>query len=166
VRSIFHQRHVLTSNCARYTLIFCLGAVLGTAYDWIHVAFGVPKYEHPHFAGTSCWVALEFGLSGMAGALLVQKLSRRSAPPAVGWGRMIFDLVWLLIAYLVTGVFVGDNALTLAVLLPMALVAVTTRPTAFVGAAALFAAVLGPLGEMMMSGPMGLFHYTVAYPVP
>ncbi len=151
---------------ARYTLIFCLGAVLGTAYDWIHVVFGVLKYEHPHFAGTSYWVALEFGFSGMAGALIVRKLSRRVAPPRVGWRRTIFDHVWLLIAYLVTGIFVGNNALTFAVLLPMALVAVATRFSAFIGASALFAAVSGPLAEIVTSGPLGLFHYTVAHPVP
>ena len=149
----------------RLILGFICGAFLGWGYDYIHVYFGVLSYAHPHFAGTSVWVAFEFGGAACAGILGAQALARRVAAPAVTAKRFGFDALLLLVAYLLTGLFAYHNQLTFALLLGVAFVSVLTRPVRFIWIASAFAAIAGPISETFVSAT-GFFHYNVASPVP
>jgi hypothetical protein len=149
----------------RFAILFLAGAVAGTLYDWIHVAFGVLSYSAPHFAGTSLWVPFEFGSAAAVGAIFVDRLDRRLPAPEVGFARLGVDAALLLAAYLATGFFVGRNALTFALLAPLAVVSVATRPGRFVFVAAAVAAAVGPVAEALISR-LGFFHYAFGDPVP
>lgn len=146
----------------RLPIVLVLGAVLGTLYDYIHVWFGVLAYERPDFFGTKlALVPAEFGLSGIAASIaLVYLADRWPAPKTTGW-RAAFDGVLLLLAYLCTGIFLGNNAATAAGLLALAALSVLTRPSRFVALVSVGAAVVGPVGETLISRA-GMFHY--AYP--
>ncbi|MBI3544594.1 MAG: DUF2878 family protein [Deltaproteobacteria bacterium] len=151
---------------ARWGALFGLGAVLGTAFDYIHVYYNVLTYAHADFHGTSLrFVPLEFGLSAVAGSVAARGLARRCPPPAVGAGRFALDFALLAVAYLATGWLNGNHALTALALVPLAVVSLATRRTGFTLAAAAAAGALGPLSEMVVHAA-GIFSYTFADPVP
>ncbi len=151
---------------SRYIIIFIIGAVAGTAYDYVHVFYHVLTYQHPDFVGTQlAFVPLEFGVSALAGTLVVHWLSRRFPAPLVSWRRTTLDGLLLLIAYLITGVLVGRNTLTFAALVPIAALSIATRPTPFVLLGSLLAAIVGPLSEICVSAA-GIFHYVHGNPIP
>ncbi|MBI3556616.1 MAG: DUF2878 family protein [Deltaproteobacteria bacterium] len=156
----------MRSVAARLGIIFLIGAVAGTAYDYVHVYYRVLAYEHPDFIGTSlAFVPMEFGVSAVMGALAARFLSSRLAAPAVTLKRTALDGLLLLVSYWFTGIFSGQNTLTFVSLLPLVGVAIATRPTRFVLAGSLFAAIVGPLSEISVSAA-GIFHYLHADPIP
>lgn len=150
----------------RYLLIFVLGAIFGTAYDYIHVYFEVLTYHRPDFVGTSlAFVPVEFGLCAVIGTFAVQGLAGKFAPPKVTFARLGLDAALLLIAYLFTGVFVGRDLVTFIALAPLVVLSVALRPTPFVFIGSAFAAFIGPFGEVCVSRS-GIFHYNHAELVP
>jgi hypothetical protein len=160
-----HEEDHDRMSARAYALIFVLGGVAGTAYDYVHVVYGVLSYAHPHVGGTSLWVPIFFGGAAVIGALLVRALARRIKAPSVSVKRAVFDATLLLVAYFVTGVLMGNNSLTCLVLALIAAIVVATRPSRFVFVCAAIAAVAGPVGETLNSWS-GFFHYNVADPIP
>ena len=147
-------------------LVFVIGAVAGTLYDYIHVYGGVLVYARPDFAGTCLrFVPLEFGVCAVGGGFVFQWLGAWTPAPRITPARTALDLALLFIGYVVTAVYVGKNELTFAALLPAAFVSVVTRPTRFVLTASAAAAVAGPVGEIVVSA-LGVFHYVHASPIP
>ena len=143
----------------KFGVIFLTGAVAGTAYDYVHVYFRVLAYVHPDFFGTQlAFVPALFGVSAVLAALVVRLLSRSVSPPSVTWGRAVLDGLLLLVAYLLTGIFVGSNGFTFIALLPIVALSVGSRPSKFVIIGSVAAAVVGPLGEICISSS-GVFHY-------
>jgi hypothetical protein len=164
--AVLKHRSLKNSEYVRKLVtIFILGAVAGPLYDWIHVAFGVLTYEHPHFAGSSLWVPLEFGVAALLGGVAAAPLEHWTPPPVVSTRRLIFDAAMLLVAYVATGLLSGQNEVTLLVLVALAAVAVGSRWSTFVFITAVGGAIVGPLGEIFFAG-IGLFHYNVANPIP
>lgn len=145
--------------------IFVIGAVIGTAFDYIHVYFGVLSYAHPHFAGTSLWVPVEFGAAGALGCFLLGLLSRRLPAPPVTRARVGLDVGLLLGAYLATGFLVGHDLATALTLLLLVAVSVGSRWGGLVVVAAVLGAITGPLGEALVVNT-GFFRYNYASLVP
>jgi len=152
-------------RAADLLVLFLTGAIAGIAYDYIHVFYDVLRYRSPHFAGTSLWVPVEFGGAALAAAFAVRVLQTRFVLPHVTSLRVAFDALLLAVAYLCTGVLNGNNRLTTLVVLPIAALAVFTRPSRLVFVVSFVAAILGPLSETVVS-KLGLFYYVHSDPVP
>lgn len=71
-----------TNRPARLALCFALGAILGTAFDGIHVYGDVLSYPDPAFGRWAWFVPVEFGLLGVGLGLMIPAIERAVAP---GW---------------------------------------------------------------------------------
>ena len=66
---------------ARLAICFCLGALLGTLLDGIHVYGDVESYPDPLLGRWAWFVPLEFGLAGAFAGALIPALERLAGPP-------------------------------------------------------------------------------------
>lgn len=146
------------SRSKKLAVAFLLGALLGPAYDYVHVWYNVLTYATPHFGGTSFWVALEFGLAGVVGTVSAELLAKRIAPPQIKPRRLLLDAFLLLVAYFATGVFAGEELKIFLVLFALSLVSVLTRFHLFILVSSVTAAIVGPVVETLIS-MSGFFHY-------
>jgi Protein of unknown function (DUF2878) len=146
----------------RLSLCFVLGAALGTLLDGIHAYGDVLAYPHPDFGRWAWFVPIEFGLLGLAAALVVPRLERLVAPDAtIGWsaaGRAAETLLFGGL-YALTALATDDQAALLAIAL-CALAAVRLLWYAVPGdwAYVVAAALLGPAAEAALSA-LGAFEY-------
>jgi hypothetical protein len=94
-----------------------LGATLGVALDWLHVATGTTAYAHPVMLGLAWWVPLLFGGAAVAMGLarpLAERLTGRTrdrmtvelTAGAAAAGLAIFVLAYLATALLLLSPFV------------------------------------------------------------
>ena len=145
----------------RYIKMFVVAAVLGTAYDFVHVHYGVLAYERPDFSARPSG---SFRLSSAwrdFGGFAAQALARVVEPPLVV-GRTA-DASLLLFAYL-AGIFVAESGLVFVILAVFAAVSIATRPSKFVLIASLAGAVVGDERASRVEG--GDLHYLHAQPLP
>ena len=143
-----------------YGLIFLVGGVLGTLFDYIHVYFGVLEYTSPHFFGTSLFVPIEFGFCGVFSLLALPHLSKKFGDIQVSLARIIFDSVLLFLAYTATGVFKYETPLVFVILTFLAILSVATRLSKLVFISAIICAIIGPFSEFIVSST-GFFQYTL-----
>lgn len=150
-----------------YLLIFLMGAILGVAYDLIHVFFGVLEYSTSthHFYGQSLLVAPLFGSYGLLGLFAAKKLSAKVELPNPTLGRIFYDAILLLAAHLVNGIFVGQNGLTSIGLLIVALASIALPRGKMERIGYLVFPIVGSLGEAFLI-QIGFFKYIYGYPIP
>src|SRR5207249_2025730 len=92
--------------------LFLLGTTLGTALDAFHVHSGVERYPVPVFWGVAWWVPLLFG--GAAVAIgwshvgVDPLLGQRRRAVGVGWS--LGEVMWVVLAYVVSGSELGSLA--------------------------------------------------------
>jgi hypothetical protein len=150
------------SALSRLLGAFALGATLGTALDAIHAYGDVESYPREVLGRLGWFVPLEFGLAGVASALLVPVLERAVGAGPASWTpwERIREVPLLAGLYLTS---VGANgsdavafAVALAVLLAVRLAFVPARGD---WAFALVAAVAGPAAEATIHA-LGAFDYT------
>ena len=85
---------------AQIVVLFAVGAVLGTALDWVHVATATTRYTHPVFLGLAWWVPLLFGSAataiGMSHTLIDLLLERTVRPETrhVAIGLALLLVLW------------------------------------------------------------------------
>jgi hypothetical protein len=147
---------------SRLPAAFALGATLGTALDAIHAYGDVETYSSEAFGQLAWFVPLEFGLAGVASALLVSVLER-----AIGGGPRAWSLwerareVPLLVGLYVTSVGAnGSGAVAFTVALAILLtVRLAFAPVRGEWAFALVAAIAGPVVEATIHA-IGAFDYT------
>jgi hypothetical protein len=83
-----------------------LGATLGVALDWVHVASGTTAYVAPAMLGLAWWVPPLFGASAVAMGLarpLAERLTRRmtiASTTGAAAGLAIFLLAYLATSFL------------------------------------------------------------------
>jgi hypothetical protein len=149
------------SAAARLATCFCLGALLGTLLDGIHLYGDVESYPDPVVGRWAWFVPLEFGAAGALAGALIPSLERRVGPPHLPhWSpwRRIAELGLLVAAYFST-VLLDDAPVTLtAGLLVLLAIRLTVRPVPGDWAYALIAAVAGPAVEATLSAA-GAFDY-------
>jgi hypothetical protein len=141
-------------NPSRLAICFLLGAVLGTAFDGIHLYGDVESYPDPAFGRWAWFVPLEFGaVAALAGAL-IPSLERLAGPPHLPqWspGTRFAELCVITAAYTST-VVLDDEPLILTLgLLALVTGRLLLRPAPGDWAYALIAAVVGPAVEAALS---------------
>jgi hypothetical protein len=148
------------SRAARLAICFCLGAVLGTLLDGIHLYGDVESYPDPSFGRWAWFVPLEFGVTGALVGALIPTLERRFGPdPPPRWtpSARLAELALLVAAYSSTVVDGAPVILTLG-LLALVAARLAIRPVAGDWLYALVAAVAGPAVEAVISAT-GAFNY-------
>jgi hypothetical protein len=148
---------------ARFAACFAIGAVLGPSLDAIHVYGDVLEYHDPGVWETAWWVIPQFGLVGVAGALAIPAIERAagpSMPPRWSADRLVGELMLFASLYLATTLVAsGEQAGWLtAGLFALAGLRLALAPVQGDWAYAVGAAILGPLGEIVISAA-GLFDY-------
>jgi hypothetical protein len=155
-------RRVRPPSLSRLAACFAIGALLGTSLDAIHVAGDVLVYHGATIAGMGWWVPLQFGVVGVAAGLAVPALERAAGPPEPPrWGadRLVGELVLFAALYELTALAGPDDAGLLAVaLFALAGARLALAPTRGDWIYVVVAAVLGPLGEGLVSAT-GVFEY-------
>jgi hypothetical protein len=147
---------------ARLAACFAIGAVLGTSLDAIHVYGDVLVYHGATLGDIGWWVPPQFGLVGVAGGLAIPVVERAAGPdepPRWGVDRVVGELMLFAALYLLTTLPSPDDAGFLtAGLFALAGARLALAPVEGDWAYALAAAVLGPLGEILISAT-GVFDY-------
>lgn len=155
-------RNVSLPPPARLVACFVIGAVLGPSLDAIHVYGDVLEYHDPGIGETAWFVIPQFGLVGVLGGLAVPRLERLAGPPEPPRWRvdqLIGELMLFAALYLVTTLVASDDAGRLtAGLFALAGLRLALAPAPGDWAYVISAAVLGPLGEIVISAA-GLFDY-------
>ena len=157
------------SKTSTYLLMFVIGAIVGTAYDFIHLIYGVIVYAHPHFWGETLWTFPEFGGVAALGFAGIGALKSRLGAPGVSWKRVFLDGVFLLLAYLTTGVFNGKDLIVVLVLSAISAIWLVLwwkrgayRLELIVS---VLLGILGPIAEITLIRA-GFFHYQLSDPIP
>jgi hypothetical protein len=149
-------------SAPRLATCFVIGAVLGTLLDGIHLAGDVLSYEHQTFGEWAWFVPVEFGLVGVAVGLAIPGIERAAGPlPPACYApvRRVTEVLLFAAAYGATALWDGDGAPWLtAGLVALVLVRLLVERVPGDWAYALLAAVLGPLGEIVISAT-GAFDY-------
>jgi hypothetical protein len=148
-------------SAARLAICFCLGAVIGTLLDGIHLYGDVESYPDPALGRWAWFVPLEFGLAGaLAGALIptLERLAGPSDPPEWPVGTRVAELCLLVAAYVSTVVLSDTPVAVTALLLSLVVVRLVAWPVPGDWAYALIAAVAGPLTEALLAAA-GAFDY-------
>ena len=146
----------------RLAACFALGAVIGTLLDGLHLLGDVLSYEHESFGDWAWFVPLEFGLAGLAAGIAIPWIERAAGPgrlPRWSPAERLLELVLLAALYGATALWDGDGAVWLLAGLSSLVVArlvLWSVPGDWAYAA--IAAVLGPLGEILISAT-GAFDY-------
>jgi hypothetical protein len=147
---------------ARLAACFAIGAVLGTSLDAIHVYGDVLEYHDPGIWETAWWVVPQFGLVGVAAALAIPGIERAAGPdepPRWSVDQLVGELTLFGSLYLLTALVGSDHAGWLtAGLFALAGLRLALAPVEGDWAYAVGAAILGPLGEIAISGAR-LFDY-------
>jgi hypothetical protein len=147
---------------ARLAACFVLGAILGTSLDAIHVHGDVLVYHGATVADIGWWVPLQFGVIGLGVGLAIGLIERGAGveePPSWGVDRTVGELVLFAALYWSTSlVGAGDAAWLAAGLFALAGLRLALAPTPGDWVYVVLAAVLGPLGEALVSAT-GIFEY-------
>lgn len=152
-------------NLQLYLISFVVGAIAGTFYDSIHVYFDVLYYTQPHFMGMSALVPVEFGLGAVLFILNLKMLPKITAKlPPTHIGKIALSAVMLLIAYLITGIFVGDNYHTFVLILPFAILTLLLHKNRYQVLMISSLIITGPLTEIAISST-GFFYYNYGDPI-
>ena len=143
---------------ARLAICFCLGALVGTLLDGIHVYGDVESYPDPDFGRWAWFVPLEFGLAGAAAGALIPLLERLVGPPELPAFNRIAELAVIVGAYLSTVVLDEAPIVVTAALLVLLAGRLAFQPIPGDWAYALIAAIAGPAIEAAVSA-LGAFDY-------
>jgi hypothetical protein len=147
---------------ARLATCFAIGAVAGTLLDGIHLGGDVLSYDHEAFGEWAWFVPLEFGLAGLVAGIAIPWIECAAGPgvpPRFGAGQRAAELAFFAALYGATALWDGDGApWLLAGLTAVAVVRLVVAPVQGDWAYAALAAVLGPLGEILISAT-GAFDY-------
>ena len=142
-----------------YLIVFVFGSLLGMFYDFIHVVYGVLYYTHPHFYGESLWVFPEFGLAAVQFTFWMEIIIWKTGRfEETNLKNCIYNALLLLMGYLITGWFVGNNLLTFLLLIPFGLFTLVIHKEKRERFIILVTAIVGPLNEMLISST-GFFNY-------
>jgi hypothetical protein len=142
----------------RLATCFCLGAVLGTLLDGIHVYGDVESYPDPLVGRWAWFVPLEFGLAGALAGALIPTLERLAGPPEPPPSNLVAELAVIVAAYLSTVVFDDAPVAVTLGLLALLTIRLTYRPVTGDWLYALIGAVAGPAIEATLSAT-GAFDY-------
>jgi hypothetical protein len=157
------------SKGSAYLLLFVSGAIIGTAYDFIHLIFSVTAYAHPYFWGQTIWTFPEFGMVGVVGFAGVMALKSHLSAPGVSGKRVLLDAVFLLVAYLTTGILNGRDLLVVLILAAISAIRLILlwRRGAFrlELIVSVLICVLGPIVEIALV-QVGFFHYQLSDLIP
>jgi hypothetical protein len=149
------------SVAARLAICFCLGALLGTLLDGIHVYGDVESYPDPLLGRWAWFVPLEFGAAGVLAGALIPRLEALVGPPRPPrWTPAIrvAELCLLVAAYVSTVVLDGAPAVVTLGLIVLLAGRLLLRPERGDWAYALTAAIAGPAAEALISAA-GAFDY-------
>ena len=141
-------------SAARLATCFCLGALLGTLLDGIHLYGDVESYPDPSFGRWAWFVPLEFGAAGALAGALIPVLERRVGPPdPPHWSpaARIAELGLLVVAYTSTVVLDEAPVLVTAGLLALLAIRLTGRRVPGDWLYALLGAVAGPVVEATLA---------------
>ena len=141
-------------SAARLATCFCLGALLGTLLDGIHLYGEVESYPDPSFGRWAWFVPLEFGAAGALAGALIPVLERHVGPPdPPRWSpaARIAELCLLVVAYTSTVVLDEAPVLVTAGLLALLAIRLTVRRVPGDWLYALLGAVAGPLVEATLA---------------
>jgi Protein of unknown function (DUF2878) len=150
------------SVAARLAICFCLGALLGTLLDGIHVYGDVESYPDPLLGRWAWFVPLEFGLAGALAGALIPALERRVGPPSPPHWPLrvrVAELCLIVAAYLSTVLLDDAPVLVTAGLLALLAIRLTVRPVPGDWVYALIGAAVGPVVEATISA-LGGFDYS------
>ena len=162
---------------AALTILFLLGATLGTALDGIHSHFGATAYTHPVFWKAAWWVPLLFGGAftiGLIRPLLERLVSPRTSPassvrrtPRPSWPSVLGPFAIFIAAYFVTVAPLAWPYVTGLVTLMFLVSWATFDRSPIQLAIALAAGFGGPAIESLLVS-QGLFRHlqTLAFGVP
>jgi len=151
---------------AAYILVFILGAVLGTLYDFIHVISGVLHYSHPDLYGESFLVPLEFGAAGFVFMLLMDIFAWKYGKfDETNFINCVHNALLLLTGYIITALFSGRNIVTFIFLIPLATLAFMIHGVKRERNIIFITSFVGPVCEAVISST-GFFKYNHADPVP
>jgi len=146
---------------ARLATCFCLGAVLGTLLDGIHVYGDAESYPDPLLGRWAWFVPLEFGAAGVLAGALIPGLERLVGPPRPPHWTLtvrIAELALLVAAYNSTVVLADAPEVVTLGLLALLAGRLLLRPERGDWAYALIAAIAGPVAEAVISAT-GAFDY-------
>ena len=152
----------MLDRAARLAICFCLGAVLGTLLDGIHVYGDVESYPDPLLGRWAWFVPLEFGLAGAFAGALIPALERLAGPPwPPHWPLRvrIAELCLIVAAYLSTVVLDAAPVLLTTGLVALLAIRLTFRPVPGDLLYALIGAAVGPAVEATISA-LGAFDYS------
>jgi Protein of unknown function (DUF2878) len=148
-------------RATRLAICFLLGAVLGTAFDGIHLYGDVESYPDPAFGRWAWFVPVEFGVVGALTGALIPSLERLAGPPrAPRWSpaTRVAELCLITAAYTSTVVLDDEPVIVTVGLLALVTARLVLRPVPGDWAYALIAAIVGPAVEAALSAA-GAFDY-------
>lgn len=152
-------------NLKLFLIALIAGTAAGTFYDSIHAYYDVLYYTQPHFWKLSAIVPVEFGVGAVvfiANLKYMPKITNQL--PDVRLGSIAISAVLLLISYLITGIYVGENLITLLLLLPFALVTLGMHRNKFQLLVIAMLTITGPVMEIIISST-GFFYYNYGNPI-
>lgn len=153
-------------NLKLFSIALLVGALAGTFYDSIHAYYNVLYYTHPHFWKMSAIVPVEFGLGAVAFIANLKFMPKiTSKLPDIGLGRIIVSAILLFVAYMITGIYAGDNQTTLLLLLPFVFITLWLHRNKHQLMHIGMLTIIGPVMEIIISST-GFFYYTYASPIP
>ncbi len=145
---------------ARWLALALLGSLLCTVCDHVHVACDVLAYEHPIFWSQAWWVPVQFAFVSLGTVLAadgVRALFRAPVAPPTARAA-ISDVLFLVVAWVTSGLGAREPTAVAFVLAGMWLARVVRGRPAWHVACALIAAAAGSLVEHAMT-VAGLFHH-------
>jgi hypothetical protein len=149
-------------SAARLAICFCLGALLGTLLDGIHVYGDVESYPDPLLGRWAWFVPLEFGAAGVLAGALIPALERVAGPPLPPHWPLrvrIAELCLIVAAYLSTVVLDAAPVLVTTGLIALLAIRLTFWPVPGDWLYALIGAAVGPVLEATISA-LGAFDYS------
>lgn len=146
-------------------IVFISGALLGFFFDSIHVYYNVLQYTEPHIFGESLWVFPEFGFAAVQFYIFLSIIKwKYGAFQPTNMLNCLYNALLLLAAYIINGIFVGQNLLTLALMVPLAAVSIIMHNDKKELIIILLTSTYGPISEYYISSS-GFFKYNYGTPV-
>lgn len=149
------------SPASRLATCFCLGAVVGTLLDGIHLYGDVESYPGPDFGRWAWFVPLEFGAAGVVAGALIPRLERSVGPAEPPhWAPLtrLAELGLLVAAYLSTVLLAEVPGLVTTLLLVLLAARLVLWPVRGDWAYALAGGLAGPAAEILIAAT-GAFDY-------
>jgi len=146
---------------SRLAICFCLGALVGTLLDGIHLYGDVESYADPGFGRWAWFVPLEFGAAGAIAGALIPRLERAvgpAGPPRWTPLARVAELGVLVAAYLSTVLLADVPVLVTVLLLALLAVRLMRSPVRGDWAYALAGGLAGPVAEILIAAT-GAFDY-------